>query len=197
MDRSTPRERVLSAAVELFDRQGTEATSVAAICRLASVSNGSFFHAFPTKEALCARLFVTTLADYHAALTARLSDHPDAREGIGRLVSTHVRWVVENRAAARFLFEQSRAEWIVHAREQQRAENASFATAIDVWRASLGPRDIVAQLPTRVFVAQLIGPAQLICRAWLSGRTDDDPRDAIAVLTLLARRSLLVTDQPG
>jgi AcrR family transcriptional regulator len=52
------RDRICDAASDLFDRLGFEATSTAAICKAAGVSNGSFFHAFPNKESLGAALYL-------------------------------------------------------------------------------------------------------------------------------------------
>lgn len=44
------RGRILAAAAESFARQGYDVTSVDAICRLAGVSKGAFYHHFPSKS---------------------------------------------------------------------------------------------------------------------------------------------------
>ena len=46
------RSRILEAALELFAREGYDATGVAEICRAAGVSKGAFYHHFPTKHAV-------------------------------------------------------------------------------------------------------------------------------------------------
>jgi AcrR family transcriptional regulator len=46
------RERLLAAAIELFDAQGYDATSAAQIAAKAGVSQMTFFRYFPTKESL-------------------------------------------------------------------------------------------------------------------------------------------------
>lgn len=46
------RDRILSAAFQLFHEQGYHATGVATILREAGVNPGSLYHAFPGKEAL-------------------------------------------------------------------------------------------------------------------------------------------------
>lgn len=184
-------EKIRSAALALFDAARFEAVSVAAICRAAGVSNGSFFHAFATKEALGAALFLSALELYHAAMAAAVADDPDAATGIARLVTAHLAWVVESRPQARFLFEQSRSDWLVHVRERQAQENARFAGQLDRWRAPLMAAGHLAQIDSILFQAQLVGPAQIFCRAWLSGRSAADPRDQADRLIDFARRALL------
>lgn len=51
------RERILRGAIELFARQGFEATTVDAIVSRADVAKGTFFNYFPRKEALLGHLF--------------------------------------------------------------------------------------------------------------------------------------------
>ena len=46
------RSRILAAAAENFARQGYDVTSVDAICRLAGVSKGAFYHHFPSKSSV-------------------------------------------------------------------------------------------------------------------------------------------------
>jgi AcrR family transcriptional regulator len=187
-----PRERILSAALDLFDGQGVGRTSVAAVCREAGVSNGSFFHAFATKEALCAELYLAALESYHRAMVASVADALDAPEGVARLVRAHLDWVVDSRTHARFLFEQSRSEWIAHVRERQALENEHFARQLDEWRVPLVRAGRLLDLPRSVFIAQLIGPSQIFCRAWLSGRSAADPREQAVTLVDCACRALSV-----
>lgn len=44
------RDRILAAALDLFTRNGYDATGVAEICTAAGVSKGAFYHHFPTKQ---------------------------------------------------------------------------------------------------------------------------------------------------
>lgn len=190
------RERIAAAATTLFDHQGYEATSVAAVCREAGVSNGSFFHAFATKEALGAELFMDALEAYHGAMLKAVADQPDASEGVARLVRAHLHWVIDDRVHARFLFEQSRSEWISHVRDRQALENQHFAQRLDAWRLPHVAVGRLIDLPRSVFIAQLIGPSQIFCRAWLSGRAAADPRGGAASLVDCARRAVLVPAGP-
>lgn len=176
------RTALLSAGLETFDEQGFDRATVGAIRTAARVSNGSFFHFFGSKEGLAAALFLEAVRAYHQAMLTALASRPDAADGIHRLVTAHFTWVVENRREARFLFEQSRAEWLSHVADEQRLENESYTLGIESWRQPLIAAGHLRPLPSFVFYSLVIGPAQMICRAWLSGRDASDPRQHIEVL---------------
>jgi len=51
-----------------------------------------------------------------------------------------------------------------------------------------------------VFFSQVIGPAQMFCRGWLSGRDRSDPRDQTDMLIACAIRAVAESDarhEPG
>src|SRR5262249_29382982 len=129
------REDLLVAGLAVFERDGFEGATVAAIRQRARASNGSFFHFFASKKELAATLFLETLARYHAAIVTAVVPGLSAREGIDRLIRAHLDWVVEFRREARYLFEISRSNWTEDLRDKQRALNARFAEGIERWRA--------------------------------------------------------------
>ena len=45
-----------------------------------------------------------------------------------------------------------------------------------------------------LFFSQIIGPAQIFCRAWLSGRDRNDPRHQADILIACAIRALVAPD---
>ncbi len=174
-----------------FNLAGYEATTVAAICQSSGVSNGSFFHHFGSKEGLAGSLFLAALGSYHAALVEKLRNSPQAPHGIARLIATHVGWVVANRAEARFMFEQVRSEWLIPIQVQQLTENTAFAKAIEAWCKPLIDKGELENTPPLVFFSQVIGPAQLVCRVWLSSPTDSDPTQHVEFFTNCAIRALV------
>src|SRR5260370_24887863 len=99
------REDLLAAGLAVFDRDGFEGATVAAIRTRAQASNGSFFHFFGSKKELAGILFLEVLKRYHAAVLAAIDTASGARDGIGRLIPPPLDWVVNNRREARFLFE--------------------------------------------------------------------------------------------
>ena len=65
---TTAREDLLAAGLAVFDRDGFEGATVAAIRTRARASNGSFFHFFGSKKELAGTLFLEVLQRYHAAV---------------------------------------------------------------------------------------------------------------------------------
>ncbi len=185
------RDDLLSAGLAVFDRDGFEGATVAAIRRQASASNGSFFHVFASKKELAGALFLDVVARYHAAILTALDPSPSAPDGVGGLIRAHLDWVVNNRPEARYLFEISRSEWAEAVRDDQRAENARFSDGIERWRAPLVARGELLAMTPILFLSQIIGPAQIFCRAFLSGRDRADPRQQADILIACAVRALV------
>ncbi len=188
---TTAREDLLAAGLAVFDRDGFEGATVAAIRARAGASNGSFFHFFGSKKALAGTLFLDILQRYHATMLAELDQSCGAREGVGRLIRAHLDWVVTNRREARFLFEISRSEWSDELRDAQRTENVRLADGIERWRAPLLASGELLPVSPTVFISQIIGPAQIFCRAFLSGRGRTDPREQADALAACAIRAVV------
>ena len=165
-----PRQRLIDHALPLFVEEGYDAVSVEKLRKAAGVSNGSFFHSFATKAELAAALLVACIGDYHAAILHVLSDRPPAADGVASIVRAHMSWVRHNRSKAQFMLDEARSAWLADAAQPIRSENAMFAAAIEDWRAPLVARGALYAMPIEVFLAQLIGPANLLCRMWLTGR---------------------------
>ncbi|WP_065755083.1 TetR/AcrR family transcriptional regulator [Bradyrhizobium paxllaeri] len=197
---STAREDLLEAGLAVFDRDGFEGATVAAIRARARASNGSFFHFFGSKKELAGTLFLEILARYHAAVIAAVDERCGAREGVVRLIRAHLEWVVSARREARYLFEISRSEWTEEIRGAQRVQNLRLVEAVERWRAPLVERGELLPMTSSVFFSQIIGPAQIFCRAWLSGRDRADPREQAEMLIACAIRAVVAPErvqQPG
>jgi AcrR family transcriptional regulator len=184
------REDLLAAGLAVFDRDGFEGATVAAIRTRARASNGSFFHFFGSKKELAGTLFLEVLQRYHAAILAAIDASMSAEQGIGRLIGAHLDWVVNNRREARYLFEISRSDWADDIRDAQRALNSRLAEGVENWRAPLIARGELLPMTATLFFSQIIGPAQIFCRAWLSGRDRGDPRHHGDILIACAIRAL-------
>lgn len=188
------KELIQAAALRLFDERGVAATSIAQIRAEVGISNGSFFHAYKTRDDLCADIYLLALKDYHAALVADLPR--TAHKGIATLITAHLEWVVTSGPLARFLFEHARPEWLDSIRVEQASENAKLAEQLATWRAPLTKAGALHPMSEMMFFAQLIGPAQVFCRAWLSGRNAEDPRThARALIDNACRVLILKPDQ--
>ncbi|MGZ5876456.1 MAG: TetR/AcrR family transcriptional regulator [Bradyrhizobium sp.] len=188
------REDLLAAGLVVFDRDGFEGATVAAIRARARASNGSFFHFFGSKKELAGILFLDVLQRYHAAVLAAIDSSSNAQDGIGRLIRAHLDWVVNNRREARYLFEISRVEWTEEVRDAQRNQNARLAEGIERWRAPLIISGELLPMTSTLFFSQIIGPAQIFCRAWLSGRDRSDPREQADILIACAIRAVVARE---
>ncbi len=181
----------MAAGLAVFDRDGFEGATVAAIRTRAGTSNGSFFHFFGSKKELAGALFLQVLQLYHAAVLAAIDPSCGAPEGIDRLIRAHLDWVVNNRREARYLFEISRSEWTEEVRDAQRAQNSRLGEGVERWRAPLIVSGELLPMTATLFFSQIIGPAQVFCRAWLSGRDRTDPRLQADILIACAIRALV------
>jgi AcrR family transcriptional regulator len=191
---TTAREDLLAAGLAVFDRDGFEGATVAAIRTRAGASNGSFFHFFASKKELAGTLFLEILQRYHADILASIDASCGATHGVARLIRAHLDWVVNSRREARYLFEISRSEWSEDIRSAQRAQNSRLADGIERWRAPLIARGELLPMSSTLFFSQIIGPAQIFCRAWLSGRDRADPREQADILIACAIRAVVAAD---
>ena len=170
---------------------------VAGKCSYTLVLLGSIFHFFGSKKELAGTLFLEILQRYHASVVSALDPGAGASEGIARLIRAHLDWVVNNRREARFLFEISRAEWSEEVRDAQRSENSRLAEGVERWRSPLIVRGELFPMSASLFFSQIVGPAQVFCRAWLSGRDKSDPRGQADTLIACAVRALVTPDNNG
>jgi AcrR family transcriptional regulator len=89
---SSARSRVLDAAVDLFARQGYDATSVAEVIGQARVAKGGFYHHFASKEALLYEVYgdliTRQLAAMDAIVARQLGPAQTLRALIGDLVES-------------------------------------------------------------------------------------------------------------
>ena len=202
------REDLLAAGLAVFDRDGFEGATVAAIRTRARTSNGSFFHFFGSKKELAGTLFLEVLQRYHAAVLAAIDTPCGARLGIDRLIRAHLDWVVNNRREARFLFEISRSEWIEAVRDAQQAQNSRLSEGVERWRAPLiASGELLPMAPTLVLQpdhrsgADLLPRLAIGPRPWrseASGRHSDclrDPRAGRAASHSRHRRHAMTEDR--
>jgi AcrR family transcriptional regulator len=71
------RDRILSAAVEVFAEGGYRGASIAAIAARAGISQSGLLHHFPTKELLLAAVVDARRADHRQAYLEAKTDDPE------------------------------------------------------------------------------------------------------------------------
>lgn len=84
------RTSILNCSLELFSKDGYDATSVAEICQQAGVSKGAFYHHFPSKQDLFLALMTRWLEEVDALFQVAgesAEDIPQALEHMAVIVS--------------------------------------------------------------------------------------------------------------
>jgi len=81
------RAHILQAALDLFSKNGYDATSVAQICQAAGVSKGAFYHHFTSKHAVFQALLEGWLSGLNTQIDSLLRAAPDVPSGLLRLAS--------------------------------------------------------------------------------------------------------------
>ncbi|MFA7506038.1 MAG: TetR/AcrR family transcriptional regulator [Burkholderiaceae bacterium] len=194
---STARERIIATAWAHFLEHGFEDARIASIRTDAGVSNGSFFHHFPTKDALGAHVYLAIVADYQASMLDVLGGPPALVESpiaIERLIRRHLAWVVTQPERAAYVFNGSRTEWADLVSDELQALNRRFLDAFEAWRLPRVESGELIDVERADFIAQLLGPAQMVCRRWLAGHDAYPPDRSADTLVACAIRGLVIDD---
>lgn len=172
--RPTPsRDRILAAATELFLDQGVEATSVAELCRAAGVSNGSFFHHFPSKEELALQVTLMLRREYWDYLLEGLEPNGDAMTGVANVIRAAFRYQREHPQRYR-LSRSDDAPWMRGNEERVRDDNAPYRGRAANWIGAHVAAGRLAVLLPEIYGALLFGSAHWVARNANSGPTLTD-----------------------
>lgn len=181
---------ILMAALECFNTRGVAGTTIADIRAKAGASVGSIYHHFGSKEAIAAALYLEGLREYQWEFVECLRRHRTAEAGIKAAVAYHLAWIRSHQAWARYLLHTREAAFLADAEDDIRKLNRAFAADVTAWGAPHVEAGVLARLPSPVFFAILLGPAQSYARQWLAGRTDLSPERARHALATAAWNAL-------
>ncbi|MCE7999014.1 MAG: helix-turn-helix transcriptional regulator [Rhodobiaceae bacterium] len=181
----------VAAAKRLFSERGYDAVSTAEIRQAAGMSNGSLFHHFENKEGIAVAVFVTLVRTYQAEIAEKLSPTHQAAEGIEAFIRAHNLWIERDPDGARILFNGHHPSWSDDALKKIRAENRTFGMALAEWKSNLEDKHLLQNWSLALILATLVGPTQVMCRAWLAGQSKVPPSENIENLVKLAQKALL------
>ena len=174
----TTRDRILAAALDRFLSVGVEAASVADICRAAGVSNGSFFHHFPSKEELALELTLALRREYWDYLLAVMEPETDAMKGVERTIRAAFEY--QQRFPERYRFGRSDdAPWMRDNVQRVRDDNAPYRGRAARWIGEQVAAGRLALFSPEIYGALLFGAAHWVARNAHSGPTPTD-FDAVA-----------------
>lgn len=188
--RAELKRDIFKSALDLFNEQGLEATTIEMIRAQCDTSVGAIYHHFGNKEGLVAALFFTALED-QAELRARyLQAATTAKEGVYALVHSYVDWVDSEPHWARFQYHAHFAVTRGPFSGELESRNQARNVLLRDWLAQPGHSDQLARVPGELLLSLIIGQADSYCRAWLAGRVKTSPRDWRDELAEAAWRSV-------
>ncbi|MEU3402157.1 AcrR family transcriptional regulator [Streptomyces filamentosus] len=174
-------ERVLDAALDLYASEGEAGVTVSALTRASGVSTGSLYHHFGNLHGVISALALRWLGRLLGELATALTSHQDARSGIEAVVRAYLEFVRTRPAAARLLHspfaDQEGTARAAEIRDNQEAR----LTPIEQWLDGHRKAGELADLPTPVIEALVLGPVIGMARRWLT-LGDVDLEEAARVL---------------
>lgn len=183
-------ERLLAAALDVFDAAGQPGFTVNAVTAASGVSLGSLYHHFGSFDGLAAALYSRCMAALFDELIAVLGRARTARTGVRAIVVAYLRFTEDNPAAARFIHGSAYTGYLAARAEQVAAAKAPRMAAVAGWLRPRMAAGEIATLPEPLVEMLLIGPVAETARRWLAGVPGIDLGQAARVLPDRIWRSL-------
>lgn len=196
LERSYPGRRaelkrdIFRQALNLFNEQGIEATTIEMIRAECDTSVGAIYHHFGNKEGLVAALFFTALEDQARLRDAYLDTANTTEEGVQALVFSYVDWVEQQPQWARFQYHARFAVTKGPFKDELAERNKTRNLRLRQWLAQSGRAAELQDLSAELLPSLIIGQADSYCRAWLAGRVKGSPSAYRQVLAQAAWRSI-------
>jgi AcrR family transcriptional regulator len=173
--RAQLKRHILKGALDCFNEQGIEATTIETILARCDASVGNLYHHFGSKEGLVAALFFCALEDQATLFDAELAQAQTSREGVSALVHSYVDWVTAQPELARFLFQaRSAVSKGPHGQELQQ-RNRERGRRLIAWFGVEGRAGAVKEWPKELLPSLIVGAPENYSRAWLAGRVKATP----------------------
>lgn len=175
-------ERVLSAALGVFDATGPDGFKLTAVTEASGVSVGSIYHHFGSFDGLGAALYSRCMTELMEELVARLLPERTPRGGVVSVVAGYLEWAAANPAQARFIHGSAYARFLPVYRERILAAKEPSVRKIAAWLQPHIESGAVVDLPEPLLEVLVIGPATEFTRRWLSAPAEFDITEAARVL---------------
>lgn len=177
------RDRILAAALTLFLERGVETVSVAEICRVSEVSNGSFFHHFPSKDELALEITLALRREYWDFVLAEMEPKADAMEGVAGAI--RAAFAYQRQFPDRYRLSRSDdAPWMRGNEERIRDDNAPYRGRAGLWIATRAQDGQVPLLLPEIYGALLFGMPHWVAR---NANSDAAPTDLTAAADQLVQ----------
>lgn len=185
------RDRILAAAETLFLSRGVETVSVAEICRAADVSNGSFFHHFPSKDDLAVEIALALRREYWERLLSVMEPCSDAMQGVANVIREA--FAYQRKHPDRYRLGRSDdALWIRGKEQEFRDDNAPYRGRAGQWIANHVAAGRLPLLLPEIYGSLLFGTPHWVARNAHSGPEPTDFSVAEAQLVETVQKALKV-----
>ena len=175
--RKSVKRHILRVALDRFNENGIDATTIEDIRDRAETSIGSMYHHFGSKDGLLAALYFIALDDQLALIEPQIERASDPRSAISGLVASYLEWVVQQPKLARFMFQaRSYVAAGPHKDGLTERNQRRYRTLLKRLREGV-KAGVIRQLPSELYASLLVGQSENYCRAWLSGRVQGKPTD--------------------
>lgn len=153
------RKQILSAALELFRKQGFEAATMREIARSAGVATGAAYYYFDSKDAIVLAFYDQAQQDMAPLLEQTLLDTRDLEECLRRIVRIKLEYFQPSRAFLGALSAHADPQhplspFSEQSRRIREADIGFFARAIERSRSRL-PDDLKTYLPRLLWMYQM------------------------------------------
>jgi AcrR family transcriptional regulator len=130
--RSTTRDRLIEAAVELFGANGFNETSMRDLATEVGIKAPALYNHFHSKEEIFIEAITVTLGDFHSEVTTRDDPNLPSLERLENMVSRHVIYQIDHARTAKAndrLIESSAMDHLNH--EQREAIRSMLRKYLD------------------------------------------------------------------
>ncbi|WP_440072144.1 TetR/AcrR family transcriptional regulator [Streptosporangium sp. OZ121] len=206
------RERLLAAALDLYEREGADGFTMTAVTGTSGVSVGSLYHHFGSFDGLAAALYARCLSGLLDAVIAALDAVPPgegtgsgedgedaearAAAGIEAVVTGYLGFTRAHRAAAHFVHASAYAAFLpAHAALVAREKEPRLAGILG-WLRPYAEAGLVVELPDALTEMLVVGPVAETARRWLAGAPGIDLDEACRLLPERIWRSLRAAVPP-
>jgi AcrR family transcriptional regulator len=200
------RERLLAAALDLYEREGADGFTMTAVTGASGVSVGSLYHHFGSFDGLAAALYARCLSGLLDAVIAALDALPPgegeesgengedaearAAAGIRAVVTGYLGFTREHRTAAYFVHASAYAAFLpAHAALVAKEKEPRLAGILG-WLRPYAEAGLVVELPDALTETLVVGPVAETARRWLAGAPGIDLDEACHLLPERIWRSL-------
>lgn len=190
-DQNHPKERILSAALELFVSQGYFNTNVPDISKRSKCSVGSIYHHFLNKEEIGASLYFDGIKQFRGAIADAIGNETKLEMIVPKIVKSFLTFAQDHETLSRYLWLCRHDEFLsggVSHPTMVGFDNFGRKITKSIKQATRSG-DVPA-LKADIFWAIVFGIPVSYIRDWLDGFTHTSPKDAAEILSSAAWNAL-------